>query len=325
MDIRTEINGHILYLEDMDGLTLTGSISDPTRVTLLTQGGDTILSTIHYADFSGLITLDLAKIIKDQVFPRHPDDEWWSSDEQTLKLTFRIATSTYAQTYDFELNTFSRDALSMMTDIDALDVPMDGMFPLPVTVHTTSAIETAFRETARAQIEVFSEVCEYMGRGQSMKTTYLDTLHDTEPFRLLVKGESGRELRSPVYTPRPGKFEIFTFRNRFGAMEIFPMSGDLLLEPEYKFEIMKMGKLTGSTLNSESVTLTQFSGPLTRKASRVLSEMLAEGYAFHLVNGDWKRIIITEAKISLRRSDTLHKQSFSFRYQEPVDIRDIII
>ena len=325
MDIRTEINGNILYLEDMDGLTLEGSISEPTRVTLLTQGGDTILSTIHYADFSGLITLDLAKIIKDQVFPRHPDDEWWSSDEQTLQLSFRIATTTYAQTYDFELNIFSRDALGMMTDIDALAVPMDDMFPLPVTVHTTSDMETGFRETAHAQIEVFTEYCDYMGRGQSMKTAYLDTLHDTEPFRLLVKGESGRELRSPIYTPTPGKFEIFTFRNRFGAMEIFPMSGDLHLEPEYKFDVMKVGRLTGSTLNSESVTLTQYSGPLTRKASRVLSEMLAEGYAFHLVDGDWKRIVITDAKISLRKNDTLHKQSFSFRYQEPVDIRDIII
>lgn len=324
MDIRTELNS-ILYLEDMDGLTLEGSISEPTRVALLTQGGDEIINSVHYADFSGLIRLDLAKVIKDQVFPRHPDDEWWSSDEQTLQLTFRVATTTYVNNYNFELNLFSRDAGTMMTDIDSLDIPMTDNFPLPVTVHTTSDTENGYREAANSKVEVFTEDCEYMGRGQSMKMVYLDTLHDIAPFRLLVVGAFGRELRSPIYTPRPGKFELYTFRNRFGAMEIFPMSGDLLLEPEYKFDVCRMGKLNSSTLKSESVTLTQYSGPLSRKASKVLSEMLAEGYAFHWVDGDWKRIAIVEANISLRREDTIHKQSFSFRYQDPVEVRNINI
>lgn len=326
MDIRTEINGKILYIEDMDGLTCTGDISSPTRIALSEQDGAVIFSAIHYGDFQGLIHLDLAEQMREYVRPRLTDDEWYSTDEQALQLSFKVATTSYVQTYNFELNCFSRDALTMMTDIDQLAVPMDDMLPVPVTIHTTADEAYGYIETAYMRTELFTELCDYAGRGVSMKTAYIDTRMDPQPFRILVEVEGSKvQRRSPIYTPTSGPFEMFLFRNRFGALELFPMSGDLHLQPDYKYDINKTGKNYISSLKSEAVTLTQNSGPLTRQASKVLASMLADGYAFHLVNGDWKRIAITEAKISLRKNDTVHRQSFSFRYQEPTEIRDIII
>lgn len=326
MNIRTEINGKILYIEDMDGLTCDGSISSPTRITLSEQGGDVILSAIHYGDFEGLIHLDLAKQLKEYVRPQMPDDEWYSSDAQTLQLTFKVANASYVQEYSFDLNVFSRDALTMMTDIDALAVPMCDMLPMPVTIHTTSDIANGYIETAYSLTELFTESCDYMGRGVSLKTAYINTLWDRQPFRILVEGEdTAVQRRSPIYTPTPGSFELYLFRNRFGALELFPMAGDLELQPDFQYDINKTGKNYISTLKSEAVTLTQYSGPITRQASKVLASMLLDGYAYHYANGEWKRIIITDAKISLKAKDTVHRQSFSFRYQEPVDIRDIII
>ena len=91
-----DLQSQIVYLEDMDGLTTTGEIDSPTRITLMETDGETILSTIHYADFSGLITLDLADILKELVEPRIPDDEWDIYDNQVLNLSIRIATTTWA-------------------------------------------------------------------------------------------------------------------------------------------------------------------------------------------------------------------------------------
>ncbi|MBR4089644.1 MAG: hypothetical protein IKK28_02055 [Mogibacterium sp.] len=325
MDIRTELQGRILYLEDMDGLTVAGSISSPTRITLSTAGGAKILGSIHYADFSGLITLNLSKILQASVSPRVPDDEWDSNTEQALDLVFKVANASYVQEYSFQLNCFSKDALNMITDIDQLAVPMEPMLALPLTVHTPATQVRILRELERSVNELSIENCTDPLLGVSSKIIYLNTVADNSPFRLLVTTDEGLELRSPVYTPVPGDFELFLFRNRFGAFELFPMSGNLVMTPDYKFDVSKVGGMANSTIKTEEVTLTQHSGPLTRKASKVLTSMLADGCAFHYVDDQWKRIIITEIKSSLRKYDTLHRQSFSFRYAEPTELRNINI
>ena len=318
-----DLQSQIVYLEDMDGLTTTGEIDSPTRITLLETDGETILSTIHYADFSGLITLELADILKELVEPRIPDDEWDIYDNQVLNLSIRIATTTWAETYSFRLYVCSRDAEAQMTDIDALDVPLS--LPLPVTVRAQGSEAELYFETVSSREHLSSEHTA-TAIGFTQKMLYFDSLD--RPFRICLessRGDSTLARRTPIYRPKPGKFELYLFRNRFGAMELFPMSGDLQLTPEYKFEVTRSGRSFGRTVKSEDVTLMQFSGPLTRKASLVLAQMLREGCAYHYLGGEWRRIVIEETKLSLRSSDTLHKQSFSFRYQEPVDIRDIII
>lgn len=325
MDIRSEIQGRILYLEDMDGLTVTGSTSSPTRITLSTAEGAEILGSIHYADFSGLITLDLSKIIQASVFPRIPDAVWHSSTEQALDLVFKVSTTTYTQSYSFRLNCFSKDAQGMMSDVDQLAVPMSPAFALPLTVHTPTTEVRILRERARSVTELSVEQCTDPLLGVSSKLINIDTAGDSAPFRLLVTTEEGLALRSPVYTPVPGDFELFLFRNRFGALELFPMSGNLIMTPDYKFDVSKVGNLANSIVKTEAVTLTQHSGPLTRTASRVLVSMLAGGCAFHYVGDEWKRIVITEIKSSLKKYDTFHGQSFSFRYAEPTELRNINI
>lgn len=326
MDIRTDIAGSVLYIEDMDGLTMTGDISSPTRITLSTQSGNQILSITHYADFEGLIRLDLANTLKAYTSPRVPGDDWACTSEQTIQLIFSIVTPAGgAEEYSCELNCFSRDAQALMSDIDTLPVPMTDMLPIPLTLHSTSGSENVYIETAYSLTGLFTEICDNVGRSVATKTVYHGTRMDSQPFRILIEGEDGRHLRSPIYTPTPGEFELFLFRNRFGALELFPMSGDLHLSANHKFEVSRIGKRYNSSLISGENTFTQYSGPLTRKASKVLSSMLADGYAFHYVDGEWKRIVITSANVSLRKNDMIHRQSFSFRYQEDVDIRNMNI
>lgn len=325
MKIDNTINRKVLYLEDMDGLTLAGNVSTPTRITLSETDGDTIFSAIQYGDFSGLIHLDLAKILKEYTSPPFPTDEWSGCQDQVLDLTFKISTPTYTESFAFTLNCFSREATTMMSDIDVLDVPMFGMLPLPVTIHAIGETATIIRRRVKTEEELSEEKCDNLGLGVSTKFIFTNTLDDACQFCILVNQSAGPALKSPVYRPTSGQFELFLFRNRFGAMELFPMSGDLHLSPNYKFDVGKVGAYSNSALKTEEITLTQYTGPLSRQASKVLASMLADGYAFHYVNGDWKRIIITEAKFSLKRSDFTHRQSFSFRYQEPVEIRDINI
>lgn len=321
----SNINNKVLYLEDMDGLTLAGSISQPTRITLSETDGDTIFSMLQYGDFSGTIRLDLAKTLKEYTSPLFPYDEWSGNQEQVLELTFKIATTTYVQTHVFTLNCFSKDALIRMSDIDVLDVPMLDMLPLPVTIHPIGAETTIIRKRATTMEELSQEACDHLGLGVFHKFIYPDTLHDASQFCILMRQSSGPDLMSPVYRPAPGHFELFLFQNRFGGLELFPMSGDLLLAPDYKYDVSRMGPYANSTLKTEDVTLTQYTGPLSRQASKVLASMLAGGHAFHYLNGDWKRIIITETKISLKRNDFVHRHNFSFRYQEDVPIREINI
>lgn len=317
------LQNQIVYLEDMDGLTTTGSINSPTRITLSETDGDTILSTIHYADFSGLITLDLADILKELVEPSIPSDEWDIYSNQVLHLSIRIATTTWAQTYSFTLYCCSKDAETQMTDIDQLDVPAS--LGLPFTVRAHGSDTSIFLETTHGREELSVEHTN-SAVGFAQKIIYFDKLPLGRPFRISsesTRGESTVVKKSPVYRPMPGKFEMYLFRNRFGALELFPMAGTLELTPQYKFEVTKSGRSYSRTVKSADVTLLQHTGHITRKASLVLAQMLKDGVAYHFIDGDWKRIVIEEANLSLRSSDSIHGQSFAFRYQDPIDIHKI--
>ena len=254
------LQNQIVYLEDMDGLTTTGSIDSPTRITLSETDGDTILSTIHYADFSGIITLDLADILRELVEPTIPSDEWDNYANQVLSLSIRIATTTWAQTYSFTLYCCSRDAETQMTDIDQLDIPSDA--GIPITIRASGKETKLYLETADNLEELSTETTRN-GVGFAQKMIYIFGDQPLgKPFRICAETSRGLEplvRKSPIYRPMPGQFELYLFRNRFGALELFPMSGTLELNPQYKFEVTKSGRNYSRSIKSEDVTLLQHS------------------------------------------------------------------
>lgn len=315
-----DLQDQVLYIEDMDGITLDGSLTVATHVTLSVTGKDEIISGNHYADFSGLIILNYADIIKALVEPLIPSDEWYSDTTMRLDLTITVDSTDYS----FTVNAFSRDALTKISDIDHLDIPLDDIM-LPLTVHTLAEEMIISCESATDKEVISVEDCSNIYKSLSSKNVYLP-LTD-RPFRIRFSTADGQSLVSPSYRHVPGKFERFLFLNRFGALEYFPMAGDLQLTTDYQFEVTRIGTLHNSRVKTSENTFLQHTGPITRKAAKALASMLATGYGYHYLesDADWHRIVITEANLSLKRNDTVHKQSFSFHYAEPLDIHNLTI
>ena len=307
----TELNNAIVFLEDIKELTVAGSISTPTRIVLSETGGATILDELHYAGFDGNITLDLAKIFTAYSTPVIPEASLLYDRTNILDLTLTVGDSPYA----FTLVPFSKDSTKMISDIDYLAIP--AQCPIPLSVFLTAGkgcnvyLDTLSTREAVALFPILN------GSPANLVQLITPDLLDGD-FRLVYNINSD-ELLSPLYHIRAGDYQLFLFQNRFGAMEIFPMFGALEYIPSFKLEVGKGADYHRTISSEREDILRQNSGNLTQKASLVLASFLKTGHAYHMVAGEWKRIVIEEATVNAKSSDTIHQQTFSFRYQDHIE------
>ena len=315
----TELNNKTIYLDDLADLTVAGSIAYPTAIVLRETGGAIIMQTNNYADFSGEIRLDLTDIFKPYAIPALPYDGKGSDAEQELDLTITVA----GRSYSFTLILLHSEAETRYSDIDLLRIPD---YPLPMSAIAPNGGTVAFVAESPAGLQNVHEAGPFNSR--AVAYTLIDPSQVTKGMdgKFRVTASTGNHiLQSPTYQVQPGNWQMFLFKNRLGYLEFFPMSGDLQIIPSYQFNNARYGRYHKKASTECDIVLQQYTGPLTRKASQALAGMLEDGFAYHFTDGGWKRIVIEEASVNISSYGTIHKQSFSFRYQDPVTIPDITI
>lgn len=309
------ITNQVIYLDQLEEVIITSDINQATSVVIKETDGATILEEVHFADFSGQITLDLSRIFAPYATPEPPAGvESVFDTSQELSLTIVVD----SVEYPFTLVLLNSNAKSRLSDIDFLRIPDDDTFPL--SLYTTTARSLYFySESGAGRKQIRST-------GASSRCVYTSffSLPDIArgpdgTFRILVEGTATFDRYSPVYKPQPGTWQRFLFRNRYGLLEYFPMNGALQLDPAYTFDNAKYGKLYRTARSECDLIFTQHTGYLTREACKALIQMLKTGYAFHYNDGEWKRIVIDSADVSLNNNETLRGQSFKFRYQEQTE------
>lgn len=320
----TDLDGRylFLFLEDVKELVAAGSTTRPTRVVLKETDGATIIDELHYADFEGKIRLDLSGLLAEYSSDILPTAEWAFNEAPCLDLTLEIG----SHSYSFMLNAASRDALSMISDIDFLYIPEDISIPVSILSNEDLGVEVFF-ETSSGSTSISSKAFGDVPIGLFCRTFDVRSLPMCKgAFRLTceVDGHNKGPRISPLYKTAPGDYELYLFRNRFGAMEMFPMRGALEYTPSFKVETGRSGRSYRCTNVESDDILLQSSGNLTRKAAQVLTSFLRNGRGYHWKNGIWEPIVIEGVNANIKTTDFLHQLSFEFRYQNPTEIQNIM-
>lgn len=321
----TDLDGRhlFLFIEDVKEIVASGNTNKPTRVVLKETGGAIIIDELHYADFEGNIRLNLADIFSGYETEILPSSDWTFNDALRLDLTLEIDDYPYS----FMLIAASRDALSMISDIDFLCIPREISIPISILSVEDQGCEVFLESSSGSKSLSSLTYEEELPVGHICKSFDINNLSvGNGAFRLAceVFGHNPGLRRSPMYKVTPGDYELYLFRNRFGAMEIFPMGGCLEYAPTFKIETGKYGdsyRCTG--VESEDI-LQQSSGKLTRKAAQVLTSFLKSGRGYHWVNGGWEPIAIEGINTAIKTTDSLHSLSFSFRYQNQIEIQNMM-
>jgi len=318
----SDLDHNYIFTEEIRELITDGDIYYPERIILSETDGDVILDELHYANFDGKIHLDLADILKGYSSDFLPTGNWEGNEAFCLDLTLTVGVNSY----QFTFNAASKESRSKLSDIDFLFIPEGISIPVSILCNQDQGVKVFIESSAGRNLiseHTFTDIVS----GQYCRTFDISTLPTgAGPFQFIceISGHTTFEVRSPMYKILPGEYQLYLFRNRFGALELFPMRGSLEFSPTFRFESGSNGRLHKNTSTECDDILRQNSGNITRKASQVLASFLKEGHAYHLVDGEWKRIVIEEASVITKSSDTTHRQSFSFRYQDPIEIQNIM-
>lgn len=319
MDI-TQLKNTVRYLDQLADLTMPGNIAVSSHIILKETDGATIMDERHYGDFSGVIRLDLTDHLAQYAEPTPGGDEFDASQELDLTLSVNDVE------YPFTLVLLHSASVLRLSEIDMLRIPdrpfpLQIFFPLPRNLYryegamTTMGGKLVYTAQERGILHRSVDPAAFAKSPEGS-------------FRLTYRSQypaDNWEKVTPVYKVTPGEFQLYLFRNKLGLLEYFPMSGAFSMNPSYEFEGARYGKMYRKASASCSMVMTQYTGPLTRKASQVLAKMLEDGYAFHWNGSAWKRIIIEDAVVAVKSTDSVQFQNFSFRYQDPLDPADIAI
>lgn len=321
----TDLDGKEIYLEDARELIAEGVASTPTRIILRETEGATIIDELHYADFEGKIRLDFGDLLA-----RYSHDSLPSSSntvfdaDACLDLTLVVGSNSY----EFTFYAASRDAESMISDIDFLFIPENLSLPVSFLFKGGGTEVNVFLESATGRTLISSLPTSELANGMLSMLFDIGSLPAGKSnFRL--EYEVPRDfttvfLRSPMYKVAPGDYELYLFKNRFGAMEVFPMRGAIEYVPTFNIETGRSGRSYRCTNVESDDILQQSSGNLTRKAAQVLTSFLRNGRGYHWTNEAWEPIVIEDINATIKTTDTMHRLSFSFRYQNPIETHNIM-
>ena len=311
----SDIQNKTLYIEDLKSLS-TPCLPDQIKRIIIEKNGHAIADSHHYGAFlTNQIVLDLSVIMRSDMLPALPKDEW-SLD---VNKSFYMAI-TDGSRYVCNVMDLSKDALEKVSDIDCLSIPPDGIITISFPCVTDGdQYADIFVETyaCRRQIDFVG----YRGpRGVNCRSFDIKSLYICgKPFRLVLsvtrEGQT-TEVCSPMYRVVDGAWQQYLFPNRFGALEAFPMSGILEQTPKMEFSIAQNGSSKKNVKTERTDTYRQNTGFVSRQASRVLAGFLERGEGYHYVDGEWKAIVISNAEFSISSADSLFAHAFSFTYKE---------
>lgn len=344
MNISDMESGQVLYLEDLKELYAEGSVETATEVKIVVQlhtedsASDIVTEIVsgkYYGNLDGVINLDFSKTFSALVKPAIPEPggaQYLGPRGSHLFYVYLITLAGLDTVKMGTLNAFSKDARSIISDMDYMAVPDDAR--LMVNFHSTGYYEKAVvsMETADGKSQDIYTIQETGGLDSggiySLCFNVSDLPVDRQPFRIAVAiyGGTGivQKMYSCIYECVAGDFQQYIFSGRLGGYVSFPMSGSLEMKTENEYENADYGQNIDKVHSTHSVLMSQYSGGLTKKAAAVLADLLASNCAYHLVNGEWRRIVIEEAETTIVGEDSLQFCSFKFRYVEDVPVRKIV-
>ena len=312
------ITNTVIYLDQLSELTVAGDIRQATRIIVKETDGATILDELHFAGFDGTIHLDLYHIFAPYAKPLVPGHEESLEESWSIPITISVDD----KEFPFSLILLNQQASQRLSDIDYLRIPcheIPFVALTPANEELTVWAESGSRQTKLTTIRRYQETTVNMLLFQLKDIP----ISSNGIFRLRGEIPDMPSLVSPVYQICSGQWHMYFFKNSLGYIEYFPMCGDFRIVPKYAVETAKYGNQYRKASIECDIILQQFSGHLTKSAFKALMKMLEIGYAFHFSGERWRRIVIEGVEASLSSNETLHGLSFTFRYQDPIDINQI--
>lgn len=283
-------------------------IYDDLRKNLIFEGG-------LWPDFNGSLVIDLAPEIKNAYIPVLPGAAA-ALQQNYIYLKFRDEDDDPGVYHYGTVNLFSIDALERMSDADELVVPES--FILPVSYVQIDTINDAYIATRNGMIDI-KELCP-VGNNEEGVFSFLKPIKSLnllpgEKFRVIIVRD-GEAVYSPYYSVTPRDMEQYLFYNRLGGWDNIAMSGRLSIVPEYEFG---RGRKDGKSVQTSAAVTRKYkqnSGGLTRQSASALAQLLESPAIYHLVNGEWQKIVIDAVEITIESDAHIHSISFNYVYSD---------
>lgn len=337
MKIDPNIHGSVIKLEDLKPIQIlecTPGASVKVNVSAVGYGLE--IEDIFYPDSNLEIAVDIKNFVSailqyDDSFlaslsESSPIATCWQQDSAAaFRLSAISSDSTEEKIATFLVTPYS--AAGKSSDIVKLMVPRGYVVPMQfpeayldtdsktkLTAGTTEIeIEVQQSTPAAYPSSVVTLLCDLKAAG--VPTTSLKNLS------VAVTDSSGNGA-TPVLSPSlvfsDGDFEQYLFRNRFGGFDNIPMPGARKLIPEYSFGTGVVDSSFVGTDRTGKRFFSQDTGYLSRQTMEILSELILSGDVYHLDNGKFRRVVITESTLNLSSADTIHSASFTYRYSDEI-------
>lgn len=279
------------------------------------QRQKTLFSGALWPDFSGRLEIDLKPLVKDLFVPSLPSSV---ATIQRNYASLKMKSEDDDQYTYAEVNLFSEDSLTRMSDADELEVPKN--YVLPISYADDDTFDSAVIETRSGEIGIMDLISEGSGDNLGRFTMMLGIgslqLGGDDTFRIRISSAITPDLRSPVYHITSREMEQYLFYNRLGGWDNIAMGGRRTFAPEMEFSSHIESGVRKPTLCKATRQYVQNSGWMTLASAEALSRLLASPAIYHLSGGVWRGIVITASDITIESDASQHSLSFTYRYSE---------
>lgn len=332
-ELKNIIESERVYLPEAGTLEISGESLGSTKVDLysvLLDGSGmldytndglvltSLLSDVYRAGFGGTTTIDLQKLlgVGFALMAPLPDtlDKVFAVDKYSRPLSLKI-NDEYIQ--PIQACPFARCGQTV-SEIASLRVPNDYVIPFHLligpgwTIGKAAFVNALGKEICEADFSAFALQQQF----SFLALRCISIPRIKEPFRLRYTGYDGSVTESPLLIPTAGSFEQYLFENEKGGFDNVPMSGEVTYDPSIEFEKGTFHSGVRQTKSTRSDIFKQNSGFLDRATVDALARLMTSPNIYHLKDGIWKRIVLTESSLSLSKMNSLHSITFTYTYSE---------
>lgn len=303
-----------LYLPDESTLILVADNKLPVTVRLYNQDTkELIVEEIFHPDNNLEISLDFKEVLEGMLKTILPNDLDTAIEQKELEMNLWLISADGDLSFYFVARNIRSSYRTKMTDIDLLRVPCDYIQP----ISAPGGMYGCSIELRNPFGNLVEEIPKAIPASPLIRTIFhrISSLPGT--IRSVVVDPDGKEIvKSPILNVCQGSFEQYLFANKYGGFDNIPMDGVLTFTAHHQFKTLKSPS-TGKTIpigNNVDKEYTQHSGNLTRVCVNVLCDLLTSRQIYHLVNEEWKQIVITQCSVSHKSTESLHSITFSYKY-----------
>lgn len=303
-----------LYLPEQSTLILVTDDNSPVKLRLYKKDpNELIVEEIFHPDPNLEVSLDFKELLEDMFRTILPNALDSAIEQKELEMNLWLTCVDGGLNFYFVARNILSSYNTKMTDIDFLRVPCDYIQP----ISAAGGMYGRSIELKNSYGNIVEEIPKAIPPGSPIYTIFhrIPSLPGT--IRTAVVDQDGKEIvKSPVLNVCQGPFEQYLFVNQYGGFDNIPMDGVRTFAAHHRFQTLKnpsTGKIVpiGNEVDKE---YTQHSGSLTRACVDALCNLLTGRQIYHLVNGEWMQIVITNCSVSHKSTESLHSVTFSYKY-----------